>query len=317
MPWSPQAAALLNQTLAQWAKIDPRAAMNYALSLDSRRARVNAVNTILGTWAKTDPAAAQQWFMQNMPQDPLAADATVRQLYSGMGAENMNIALSTLWQLPTAELQKIAMQTLMSQVVASGDASTVSSYYRTLSDPLQKNYLAISMAQTWAAYQPDVAAEWLSKVTDPIMQKQGVSQLAATWAFEDPAAATQWASQLPTTTLRNPTLVQTTKTWAREDPVAAADWVLTLNPPSLQADPAIQGLVGSILYANPQSAMMWANSVADPNLRVSMMKQAGQVWMVQDPANASLYIQQSNLPPGTKNQLLKPVVAVPKTTPAK
>lgn len=304
MPWSPQAERLLNQALGQWAKIDPQAAMNYAMTLESRRARVNAVNNILSTWAQADPAAAQAWYLQNMPQDPLAAASTVRMLYSNMGIADMGAALAAVAQLPTAELQNIAMQTLMSQVVRSGDETAVLSYYSSLTDPAMKNYLAVSMAQTWAAYQPEVSAEWLAKVSDPAMLNKYVPSFAATWAYDDPAAAAQWASSIAYSSLRNSTVQSTTRTWAKEDPIAAADWVLTLNPPSPQADPAIQGLVGTISQAYPQGAMMWANSISDPNARVSSMKQVGKVWMAQDPANASIYIAQSDLPPNIKAQLL-------------
>lgn len=233
-----------------------------------------------------------------------------------MGASDMGAALATISRLPTKELQNVAMQTLMSQVVRSGDETAVLSYYGSLTDPTMQNYLALSMAQTWAAYQPEVAAEWLGKVTDPVMLNKYVPQFAATWAFEDPAGAAQWSTTIPNTSLRNSTVQSTTRTWAREDPVEAADWVLTLNPPSPQADPAIQGLVSVVKYTNPQAAMMWANSIANPSVRTSTMNQVGKIWMTQDPANAALYIQQSNLPQSTKNSLLgvptKPATPKPK-----
>jgi hypothetical protein len=314
MTWSPQAEAALNATMYQWAKLDPQAALNYALSIESRRARVNAINNVLGTWAKSDPAAASQWFMANMPQDPLAASATVRNLYAGMGKAQMESALQTVSQLPTAELQSIAMQTLMSQVVRSGDEGAIQSYFATVSDPKQRDILASTMANTWAAYQPQMAAEWVSRITDPNTLNRQVASLASTWAFDDPEGASMWASSLTDPRLRYSTVQQTMRTWAREDPVEAADWALSLNPPSPQADPAISGLVGAIMNAHPAGAMQWANSTSDPTLRISLMRQVGRIWMVQNPSAASLYIAQSDLPVTVKNQLLATAIKTPTTT---
>lgn len=314
MTWSPQAEAALSSTMVQWAKLDPQSALNYALSIESRRARVNAINNVLGTWAKADPAAAQQWFLANMPQDPLAASATVRNLYTGMGKAQMDAALQTVSQLPTVELQNLALQTLMSQVVRGGDESAIQNYFATVTDPKQRDYLATSMANTWAAYQPSVAAEWVSRIADPIILNRQVSALAATWAFDDPEGASMWATSLSDPRLRYTTVQQTTRTWAREDPVEAADWALSLNPPSPQADPAVAGLVGAIMNAHPEGAMQWASSASDPALRVSLMRSVGRVWMAQNPSAASLYIQQSDLSQTIKNQLLATTIRTPVTT---
>lgn len=312
MEWSPKAEQMLNSALNQWAKLDPNAALNYALSLDSRRARVNAVNNVLSVWAHQDPTAAQSWFLQNMPQDPLAAAATVRQLYGGIGKENTRAALSSIWQLPTENLRVAAMQTVMGMVVRGGDASAVSSYFASLSDPAQKDYLAMAMSQTWATYQPEVAGDWLNKISDINMMKSAVPNFIATWSFDDPAGATHWASQLPDPGLRYSSVQQGTRTWAKDDPVAAADWVLTLGPPSPQADPAILGLIGVIKTAYPQGAMTWATSINDPTQRNAAMAQVGKVWLQQDPVAAAQFIRTSILPEQTKAALLGTAYVRPK-----
>lgn len=311
MPWSPEAEQKMNLALARWAKLDPQGALNYAMSLDSRRARVNAVNNVIGAWARNDPAGAQMWFLQNMPQDRLAAEATMRQLYVGMAQANPTAALQNLFQLPTEAMQQSAMKIVMDHVVRTQGADEVANYFMTMQDPAQKNYLALSMAQTWAAYQPSVAADWLSKVTDPAMLKSAVPALVSTWGFDDPIAATQWAAQIQDPSLRYSSVARGTTMWAKEDPISAADWVTTLNPPSPQADPAIQGLVGVIMKSYPEGAMMWASAMNDVGARNNMMTQVGQVWLKQDPAAATEYILQSSLPNKTKQFLLGKNVKLP------
>lgn len=305
LPWSPEAAQMLNETLAQWAKLDPKAALDYAMSLDSRRARVNAVNSVIAAWAKTDPAGAVNWYLQNMPSDTRAAEATIQRLFTGLAAGDRNAALQSIAMLPTVEQQKIAMRTVADYVARTGDTEDLAAFYQTITDPTMKNMFAVSMAQTWAAYQPAVAATWLGKVTDPAILKQAVPSLVYTWGFDDPAAATQWASSLPLGGTRSSAVQSGTLMWAKDDPVAAADWVMTLQPPNKAADPAIQGLVSAIKRSYPEGAMMWASSISDPVQQQRAMQDVAQVWMKQDPARASVYIQQSALPVKVKNQLLK------------
>lgn len=305
MPWSPEAAQMLNETLAQWAKLDPKAALDYAMSLDSRRARVNAVNSVISAWAKTDPAGAVNWYLQNMPSDPRAAEATIQRLFTGLAAGDRNAALQSIAMLPTPEQQRLAMRTVADYVARTGESEDLATFYQGITDPTMKNLFAVSMAQTWAAYQPSVAATWLGKVTDPAILKQAVPSLVYTWGFDDPAAATQWAASLPVGGTRSSAVQSGTLMWAKDDPVAAADWVMTLQPPNKAADPAIQGLVSAIKRSYPEGAMMWASSLSDPVQQQRAMQDVAQVWMKQDPAKASVYIQQSSLPVKVKNQLLK------------
>ena len=61
-----------------------------------------------------------------------------------------------------------------------------------------------------------------------------------------------------------------------------------------------------ISSSDPQTAVQWAATIGDDNLRNSQMESTARAWLKTDPRNASTWIANSSLPDDTKTRLLSP-----------
>jgi hypothetical protein len=61
-----------------------------------------------------------------------------------------------------------------------------------------------------------------------------------------------------------------------------------------------------ILSSDPQTAVQWAATIRNDNLRNSEVESAARDWLRLDPRSASSWIANSSLPEETKTRLLSP-----------
>lgn len=295
MPWSPEAERLLNETLEQWTLIDPVGALDYALSLDGRRSRNAAVNAILGEWAKQDPRAAYEWFLANSASDPRSMETSVKAIFLQMLNRSPDWAMQSALGLSDQNLRRSAVRALVDQLVKSGDDARVRRYYDTLGTASDKSLFASTLAQSWAIYQPYEAAAWASGLTDAPARQRAVSSVISTWGYDDPESAAEWVRQLPADDFQRIQLQRVTQVWAREDPVGAANWLLSQFPPSAQLDPAVYGLVTTVMRSNPEGAMSWASTITNPDQRASAVQMVARSWMRRDPERATAFVNSTPL----------------------
>lgn len=295
MPWSPEAERLLNETLQQWTLIDPVGALDYALSLDGRRSRNAAVNSILGEWAKQDPRAAYEWFLANSVSDPRSMETSIKAIFLQMLNRSPDWAMQSALGLSDQNLRRSAVRALVDQLVKSGDDARVRRYYDTLGTATDKGMFASTLAQSWAIYQPYEAAAWASGLADAPARQRAVSSVISTWGYDDPESAAEWVRQLPADDFQRIQLQRVTQVWAREDPVGAANWLLGQFPPSAQLDPAVYGLVTTVMRSNPEGAMSWAATITNPDQRASAVQMVARSWMRRDPERATAFVNSTPL----------------------
>jgi hypothetical protein len=77
-------------------------------------------------------------------------------------------------------------------------------------------------------------------------------------------------------------------------------------PTSPQRDNAISGFSNGYAWQNPQVAIQWANDISDPALRTQTLTRTGQIYFRQNPEAARTWLESSNLPPETQQQILNP-----------
>jgi len=161
------------------------------------------------------------------------------------------------------------------------------------------------MVDQWATYYPEMAAEWIAGLNDPAVRNTAAMALIAKWGYDNPARAAQWVAGLPNDENWSAEVSRMVRIWARESPDQAATWLLALSPPAAQLDPAVRQLVHTVMHANPEGAMAWANAISATDQRYRLMQQVGAIWMHKDPAQASAYIMSSDLPDWMKKKLLR------------
>ena len=304
MEWGPEAEGKLQDTMALWASIDPAAALEYAMNIESRRTSVAAADTVLTKWAQRDPQAAFEWYMQNRSAFPEKLDSAVGNLFSQMAHANLESALGRLKDLPTDSLRNKALRAIINQYVARGEASRLELYFNSQGDTAALSMLASAQIENIALYKPEAAAAWIATLTDPVIRVKAINTLIDKWGYDNPAQAAQWVAGLPRDEYWSEFAARMTKIWARDFPDSAATWLLSLSPPAPQLDTAIQTLVSIVMKANPAGAMAWAHVITDLNKRHNLMQRAGYLWLKKDPIPATAYILNSDLPDAIKNKLL-------------
>jgi len=305
LPWTPAAEQQLQAVVAKWAATDPLGALQYANQIESRRVRSALLAGIFSTWAKSDINAASSWLLANRESNPTAFQAGLKPVFNLLATGNLDTAMRVAMEIPTGGDRMSALRIVVDQAVRTGVAPSMSAYLDSLQTPGEKRNYASILAQSWAVYDPQQAIQWAASLTDPFMRNASMNSAIGVWAADNPSAAAAYALAIQDNDLRSRQIAQVTQSWARYDPVRAADWLLSQHPPSPALDPAIQGLVGTVVQSNPEGAVMWAATISDPRLRTRSIISASREWMRSDPAKAGAYIAVAPLSPDQKARLLQ------------
>ena len=75
-------------------------------------------------------------------------------------------------------------------------------------------------------------------------------------------------------------------------------------PDSMQKDRAIKGFASRVAYEDPQSALVWANTIQDEKIRDGALRDAGRAYYKRDKTGALQWLETSGLPPKTINEIL-------------
>ncbi len=305
-PWTPQNAKRFQDTLVTWGAQDPAAALDYALMIESRRARLSILGTLMGNWAHSDANSAHAWALANLQDDAGAFESALRPVFSTLASQDLDGAMRSVWELPAGSGRAAAMRAVVEQAVRDGSPSEMAAYQASIADPRDSRLFASSLAQNWAIQDPMAAAEWASSLSDPLVRNAALGSVVGAWTSDQPEKAAEWVNRLPAGTLRNQQMTRLTQTWSSFDPVGAADWLIGQQPPQPSLDPAIQGLVTTVMRSNPEGAMAWAGAISDVRIRNSTLQQVGRLWMRQNPQEASAYIATAAaLPPAMRARLLQ------------
>ena len=251
---------------AEWAKLDPNAALAWANTLNGNN-QTNALRSIISELAGTDPSKAAE----------IAGNLTGREQAAAYG----DIA------------EKLAMK----------DFAAAENFINGL--PAESRDRALSDAlNVLARTDPQAAAAKMAGMADGRDRDDAISGIAEAWARQDPAAAAAWLSQQSSDNMDN-AVRAVVQSWAGRDNAAALSWIQS-QPQGQVRDEAMGSYVWSSRGADPQSTMQLAESIADEGVRNRSVFVATRRWMDQDRAAATAYIQQSTtLNDETKQRLLE------------
>ena len=305
LPWGPDTEKSIQAALLQLAAIDPVAAIDYALGMESRRAGEAAVGAILNNWAARDTAAAYAWCKEHMAERPQLVSTALQSIFSNMAKTDPDAALRALWELPQQNMRNSDLRAVVAEMSANDQQDRLLQYYNTLPDTASRAQLAAALVDQWAVYYPDKAAAWVSGLTDPEVRRSATLELISKWAYDNPAQAVQWVAGLPQDENWSAGAGRLVEVWARQSPDKAANWLLGQSPPAARLDQAVQSLVGAVMNSNPEGAMAWAEVIVDTRRRHSQIQRVGSIWMRQDPERAAAYILGSDLPNSVKRRLLR------------
>lgn len=304
----PQRSEKINELLQQYAAIDPMAALELANDIPSLRDAERARNAILETWANNEPMAALAWADTNLANVPTnLRNSQMRAIIRGFAATNPKAAFNYANGLSEETSSDLRLKNrLLGEVIETqirgGGLSEAQNSIALMPDGPTKDSLQRELVNEWAAFDPASAAAYVQALGDSASTSLKTA-LISEWSRNDPAAAAAWLSNLsPDDPAYGRGTTEITREWTRYDLTASSEWLNSL-PASPELDRAVATYTYRAAQEDPPTAMSWAESINNKNMRNKMMQQVAASWKSDDPEGFSNYLDESELNPKEREQL--------------
>ncbi len=318
--------SLLRRLLfARWTQEDPDAALASLSSAGGKQAYADA-GTVLSTLAAMDPARAAAWLTnpensllrqpwmgailsrsiaeQWARQDPDAALAWASTLdpeqRSGAYAGIINNIMESDPQQAAAlamSLDGYDRPKLLGQIAeswAAQDPAEAVAWANSLSAGDREESLQEALG-SWAASDPSKAAAYVDQM--PEQERSGVvGEVARNWAQQEPAEAAEWLGNQPESESKAGAMGQVMWNWTTSDPEAAANW-LGEQPAGPSYDNGVTGLAKAATHAydDPSTAVNWASTIENQDLRDRMTSHTLGAWRRQDEQAAQSWAAENQI----------------------
>ena len=304
----PGRSETINQLLAQLATSDPLAALEITESIASRRDAELARNNILKVWASNEPMAALAWADSALADVPYnLRNSQMEAIIQGFAETNPKGAFNYANAMSEANSSELRLKNrLLSEVIETqirgGGLEEAHASIALMVDGPSKDNLQRELVNEWAAFDPVSAAAYVQGLGSDASTGMKTA-LIGEWAESDPAAAAAWLSNLSAEdpAYRQAT-TQITREWTRYDLTASSEWLNSL-PASPELDRAVATYTYRAAQEDPPTAMSWAESINNANMRNRMMQQVAANWKNDDPEGFTNYLDNSDLNEKEREQL--------------
>ncbi len=296
----PGRSETINQLLEQLAASDPLAALEFADGIASLRDAERARNNILEVWASNEPMAALAWADSALADVPYnLRNSQMEAIIRGFAETNPKGAFNYANALSEATTSELRLKNrLLSEVIETqiggGGLAEAQTTIALMPDGPSKENLQRELVNEWAAFDPESAAAYVQGLGSDASTGMKTA-LIGEWAESDPAAAAAWLSNLSTEDpAYSHATTQITREWTRYDLTASSEWLNSL-PASPELDRAVATYTYRAAQEDPPTAMSWAESINNANMRNRMMQQVAANWKNDDPEGFTSYLDNSDL----------------------
>jgi hypothetical protein len=283
LPANPGRNQVLGSFLESWAGEDGRRAMAFAASLGSAPERQLAIRAALRGWGRGQPADAWAWVIEQAGTSN-RAERWLEIIVSNISAADTATAFRLLEQMPDSGFRDRMAGVVMGQILQTltpREAMTWLSEFPPSSSP----YAATRLAANWAVYEPGAAAQWLHRSFPS--QVNGLGPVIREWVYLNPEGAADWVWSNFSGDDRRLLMDVVAEEWIGNDgPAPVAGW-LNDNGPDETLDDAIGRLAIRTADVDPATALVWAQSIYDPDQRSMLEIMIGRRWIRTDPVNAA------------------------------
>jgi hypothetical protein len=299
---TPARNAALADLLEKLAAHDPDGAMTLAKAESNLKLREQLTQSVLHGWARTSPLDAAKWVMA-MPNSG-RRDASLLSVFAGAITTSPDSAIAAgrllIEQNPG---EAVGCGSRLIEALSDSGNFGAAADFAADGDAGQRNAWLTEAFSKWSSYQPANAVASAQAITDPAVRNQALRGSIGGWSEADPAAAVRFLSEMPAGGDRDEMFGQALKSWARNDPIAAANWLNSNNSSGLDLDQGAAQVAG--LESLPQqTALAWAESIKNPELRSITLAGVLRDWIYDNPTAAQDYVQTTtNLAPGDRQQL--------------
>lgn len=248
--------------LSGWATVDSAGAMAYLDTLEAGREKGMAGFGVLQGLLVNGVDDAMS-FVQGLSAD--GTDGRAKEMYMGMIAEEM-----------------------LEQGVDSAK-----SWVDSISDLDLKSGALTRLTMELMQGDREETAAWLLQYGGDDAAAGAVNRFTDSWSRDDPEAVLEWADQL-TGKPKAEAYEEAMESWTREDPIAAGEYLATL-PASAARDAATGAFAERVSREDPETAMEWAGTISDLDLRNETIIEVAQDWYRSDRAATETWMQTSGL----------------------
>lgn len=240
---------------AEWAKLNPDAALAWANSLEGRD-KSGALNSVISEMASKDPTKAAQ----------------VAATLEGDDQARAYGEIAGKW--------------------ASTDFAAAEAWIQSL--PAESRDRAMSQAiESLAATDPQGAAAKVASIPVGRDRDRAIEDVAESWARKDPAGAAAWVMQQETED-PDDAIRGVISSWTAQDSGAALAFIQQ-QPAGELRDEATTTYIWSNRGASPQETIQLAETISDEGSRSRTIGMTAMRWMQEDKDAATAYIQQSTV----------------------
>ncbi len=284
---TPARDRMLCAELEALARTDPAHAMALAQAEPNWRLRDLLRAAALRGWAATAPAAAGDWVLALQPENRRPAIAAVLEGAAGEGEAAAQLGTRFCAADPVSAADYAQMT--ISSLGQAGAFDAAARFAANVDGGAQPWLLTSAYAQ-WAERNPQDALAALGKIADETARRSAFEGLVNGWASANPAEAADYAESLAPGVERTAAFSAALSQWVERDSSAATAWI-ERHDPGRDADDGIASVANlpTLVESHPETALQWANLIADPTKRGLARESILSRWAARDPAGAKRY----------------------------
>ncbi len=222
-----------------------------------------AYHNIISEWARQDPAGALGWATSAGTEGQILAAVAL----SNVPEESFAKTVSFVDQMPASPL-RVQLQTRLATTWASRDRAAALGWAERLPPGSREPALEAIAAQI-GSEDPAAAAALVGKMNGDA-KASAIAVLAGQWGHADPRAASKWLLSLGKESDLRGGAETLAGAWAKQNSNEAAQWIDSLPPGGIR-DAAVARFVGIISAWDPESAVVYAQTISDPGERTSLV----------------------------------------------
>jgi hypothetical protein len=286
IPADPGRDQVLGCFLERWALEDGRRAIAFATTLESAAERELAIRSVLGGWSKSRPSEAWGWVIERTGNSR-RGERWLEVIVTNLSGADRATALGLLERIKVADFQDRMAVAVMEKIL---ETETPREAMRWLGEfpGGSSRPAAASLAQAWARTEPEAAADWLHDNFPA--ELDGLAEVLRDWTYVSAESAADWVWGSFSGLERRELLRSVAGEWiAGNGPAPLAEW-LNVHGPDASLDGAIEVLALQTTAYDPATALIWAQSIIDPDTRSMLEIMIGRQWIriAPDAAAANL-----------------------------
>lgn len=275
--------------LREWSERDGINAVDFSVGLSPPVYREEALRTALAGWSLRDPDEAWRWVLKQGGDQEILSGRFRAVIWSA-GASELGTAFSLVRAIADdeqASRQALAARIFAEFAILRSDVNTTLFWISELPEGFARRRAYEAVGSIWAESDPQAAMDWAQSLEGPA-QPLAIDAVLQTWIGMDPAAAADWTDAVSTDdlALKRGLIGEIARQWiALEGPGPLAEW-LQQRVPSPEYDQALVSLATQAAAVAPETALRWAQVIADPDDRALAEALVGHTWRRQNPAEA-------------------------------